>query len=669
MPIKSIKINNFKSLKKIKINFENEKYELCCIMGKNGTGKSSILDSLKYFYDNLNSYNIDRKVIDTSNPYIEKMEIDIIYDLTTLLKKNKNNFIKKELEEIKEYLNLNNEIHVKLTQYKDNSIKFYPDKRKLLKFLHRNFPVYFIDTRFITLENWDIIWEIVSDISKTNLKIDETALTDNLDNTYSSIYGDKYSKTVQIMEKIFKNESISTNKYNYNMRYKNILMSRLGGNEFIKEGNQLNYYSDGLNSLNFMKLIMRLISELSTTGLKEPILIIDEIEIGLHPQYVNLMADIIEENVRKNMNTIISTHSPSLVSSLIKSNLKVQMLRVGTHRNLTIIEIMKEIVEEKNKPIFTINESYCYFSNMIVFVEGASEMQLFMHKRIKGFFNILNKIDIYSYNSNNTKLKFIYPNNTNFKIPHLLIVDMDKILKKAKDKTTNSSKFILNNDYLVNPLSNSEVKKQEKLLYYSKRDYKKFFTYNLRQYIVKFIDKYRFNLDKDIYSIKDKSFERLMLLIKAYCTQYNIFPVKTTIEGILINSNNWDKVVNWLEVTNQCKIETLREVLENDIITVKRLDIKYRTTVLRLIFNGKFDDLKEMKENIFSSSIQKKINTLKKQTGGKADGWITQFIDYYFENYIDIIDDYDKKREQFKSDFLELDSIIQIIKNMIKYDR
>ena len=56
MPIKSISIVNFKSIRKIKLNFENNKYDLHCILGKNGVGKSNILDSIKYFYDNLHPF-------------------------------------------------------------------------------------------------------------------------------------------------------------------------------------------------------------------------------------------------------------------------------------------------------------------------------------------------------------------------------------------------------------------------------------------------------------------------------------------------------------------------------------------------------------------------------------------------------------------------------------
>lgn len=50
MGIKQINIRNFKSLQNVTIDFDKEKYDIQCIIGKNGTGKSNILDAISYFY-------------------------------------------------------------------------------------------------------------------------------------------------------------------------------------------------------------------------------------------------------------------------------------------------------------------------------------------------------------------------------------------------------------------------------------------------------------------------------------------------------------------------------------------------------------------------------------------------------------------------------------------
>lgn len=663
MPIKGIKINNFKSLKNIKINFENNRHDLYCILGKNGSGKSNILDAINYFYNNLIDYNINKDVIDTTNPYTERMEITVVYDLSNLLKKKSNEFIKDELTKIQKYINNNNEICIKMLQYKDNIKSFYPENKELLKFLHRYFPVYLIDTRFITLQNWDMVWEIIGDISQTTFKIENEELLQQLDTAYKNIYGDKYSKTVQILEDIFKKENIDTNKYNYNARYKNIIISRLGGNEFVKDGNKLNYYSDGLNSLNFIKLLIQLIFELSKTGIKEPILIIDEIEIGLHPQYINLLIEIIVTCVNKKTNTLISTHSPSFICELIKSEVSVGIFRVDLYKNYTRIEKMKEIIEEENRSIFTVNESYCYFSNMVVFVEGTSEMQLLSHRKIHNLFAFMNKIDFYSYDSNNTKLKFIYPDKINFKIPYIILIDMDKILSYKKNK------FKIKSESLVNPLSSGNVGQKEKLLYYSTNDIRKQRTHYLRNRIYGFIKKYELILDSNLLYINVDLYERLIGYIETYCKEYNIIPARTTIEGIIINNSNIDKVIEWLyEELNE--ISLLDEILQYDVQTLGKIDIKYRTTIVRVICNGKFDNLKTLKqinsEGMINSELYKNIKEIQKKIGKKTGGWIIKFIDFYFTHYINPIKDNELKKVEFSKDFPELYNILKIIKSMVE---
>lgn len=666
MPIKAIKIKNFKSLKNIKIDFGNKRYDLCCITGRNGAGKSSILQCIKYFYDNLIYNNIDRNVIDNSNPYISKMEIHVVYDISLLSKKNTNNFISNQLKEIKQYQNLNGEIHIKFTQYKDNTIKIYPNNKTLLKFIYKNFPVYFIDTRFIKLENWEDIWDIISEMSLTNIKVTEEQLAASLDETYSKAYGEKYSKIINIIDSIFNNKSITTNRYEYNTRYKDMLISRLGGKEFIRNGNTLDYYSDGLNSFSFIELLMKLISELSTTGLKEPIIMIDELEIGLHPQYINSLIKTIMDSLNKNMRVIISTHSPSIITELVKCNKEVLMLRAGREKSFTTLDIVKDVISKENKYLFTVNEACCYFSNMLVFVEGASEVQLLFHEKIRKLFPILNNVDIYPYNSNNDKLKFIKPSNVNYKIPYLLIVDMDKILKCSIDTSIKKEKFKNNSDGLVNPLYDMELKTKEKLLYYNESTGRKISTYHLRMYIEGFLNRYRFKLSEESYSIEDDSYNKLINAIRYYCVQYNVFPVSTTIEGTLINLKNIDKFIKWIKESKK-----LDETKLDSLILMKSK--KFQVTILRLIFNGKYDNLKTFGEGkgnigdaILSKDIENKIEELKKQAGGKTDGWIIEFIDYYFSNYIDIINDEKTRLEKFKSDFEEVYKILRVIEIMEK---
>lgn len=662
MAISEVRIKNYKSLKNIIMKFDNES-NINCLFGKNGVGKSNILDAMNYFYNNLSQYNLERDIIDKSNPYVYSMEISVLYDVDriyNILSEHENCFIKEELESINKYIvvdkNTNKKmILLKLIQNKDNILNFIPNDKKLLKFIYRYFPIYFFDTRFISLQNWDIIWGMIAEITQTNLKINHGEVISELDSTYKNIYGEMYIKTVKSIEEIFKSENIDINKYNYNERYKNILISRLAGNEFIKEGNKLKYYSDGLNSLNFLKLTLKLIFKLSENGLKEPIVIVDEIEIGLHPQYIIKLVKIITETINKWGNVIISTHSPVLIAELIKCTDLVHLYRVDMFKNISKIEKMQEIVSNEDRDIFTINESYCYFANKLVFVEGASEMQLFSHKKIVKLYSFLDEIDIYCYDSNNTKLNFIYPDKTKFDLPYLVLVDMDKILSYKKSK-----KFIIKKESLVNPLCKEKIKRKEKFLYYSEHKRK---TYSLRNKIESKLKECKFEFDKDKLGIYNKKYDELIKEIQRYCLNYNVYPVTTTLEGLLINNSNVNIFIKWIE----------KEIVGSDALILKNIleynkdNSAYYTEVLRVICNGKFNNLKTLKEveGTIDKDLLKNIKYLNGKIGKKTGGWIIKFIDFYFDENIDDSKGVNVNREIFRKCFPELDCILKIIRDMV----
>ena len=120
------------------MKFDNES-NINCLFGKNGVGKSNILDAMNYFYNNLSQYNLERDIIDKSNPYVYSMEISVLYDVDriyNILSEHENCFIKEELESINKYIvvdkNTNKKmILLKLIQNKDNILNFIPNDKKL----------------------------------------------------------------------------------------------------------------------------------------------------------------------------------------------------------------------------------------------------------------------------------------------------------------------------------------------------------------------------------------------------------------------------------------------------------------------------------------------------------------------------------------------------------
>lgn len=666
MGIHNIKIKNFKSLKNINLNIENDKNKVNCILGKNGTGKSTFIEALNYFYENLNN-NIKFKEfkIDHMNPYIQSMEIEIIYNLDVFSKRNSNEYLREILIELDPYIK-DNKILLRMTQYKNGEIEWFPKESIIRKQISKMFPLYCIDTRFISLKDWSNIWDIVSDLSVTNIKQDNQDVNNKLDDVFKSIYGEKYEKVLDRVSKTFNNEKITINQSDYYNRFKHTLFTRLGGSEFINEERKLDYYSDGVNSLKYIKLTLDLITLLAETGWKKPLIVLDEPEIGLHTQFIEELVECIGDNTSKGLSIFICTHSMQLITGLIKNNINSYIYRMNMYKNYSYLEKMKNIVDEKDKFLISNKETECYFSNAIVCVEGKTEIQLLCNPRIISLFKEIKKVTFYQYNSDNQSMKLIRPDYLNFTIPHLVIVDMDKILKYQDDKKS----FTLKSDGLVNPLKNQSIITNQKYMYYSEQKHN---TYNLQHEIKKVLKNFKFEEDAKMYYIKDRTLKYVMKAIQAYSLEYNVYPVTTTIEGTIVNLENLDIVLLWLDTKlNESKKAKLKTILDKDINHEGKYNKNYRLIITRLILNGKLDSLKTLTEStsnkskLIAANDAKIIEELRGIVGKKTEGWVIDFINYYFNEYIDKLPTEYEKKNKFKEDFKELNIILQIITNMVE---
>ena len=396
-----------------------------------------------------------------------------------------------------------------------------------------------------------------------------------------------------------------------------------------------------------------LISQLSSTGWKNPLLIIDEPEIGLHSSYIEELVSCIQGNINKNVNMILSTHSPHLVSEIIKNDISISIWRIFYNNDYSYFEKMKDIIDDNQKYLVDDIETSCYFSNALLFVEGKSERQLFGNRRLLQLYPEIKKINVVNYDSDNSSLDLIYPSHMNFSVPYLVLVDMDKILKYS----SKSKKFKVNSDKLINPLYNKEVKRKQKFLFYGKGGKKKK-TYHQQLRIYKMLESAQYIQDSKHMYIDDAFFEKLITDVRDYCMQYRTLPVRTTIEGTIVNEDNVEIAIDWLKtkITDEHKNK-----LENILAKEDMMNKKYRATIVRCCLNGKLDILK----NITESGVQKDpivendIKYIKSMIGKKTGGWIQEFIEFYFENYIDIIEDEKKKNDKFKKDFKELNFILR----------
>ena len=87
MPLIRIKIENFKSIKHCDISLS----ELNLFLGENGTGKTSILEAIYYFYQNLTEANINDSIFDENNRFSNEARITLYFDFSEFVKISKSN--------------------------------------------------------------------------------------------------------------------------------------------------------------------------------------------------------------------------------------------------------------------------------------------------------------------------------------------------------------------------------------------------------------------------------------------------------------------------------------------------------------------------------------------------------------------------------------------------
>lgn len=75
MGISKVKIENFKTISRMQLNLEEN--GIICLLGKNGAGKTTIINAINYLYKIAEQpYKIEQ-VIDRKNPYVQKTIIEL----------------------------------------------------------------------------------------------------------------------------------------------------------------------------------------------------------------------------------------------------------------------------------------------------------------------------------------------------------------------------------------------------------------------------------------------------------------------------------------------------------------------------------------------------------------------------------------------------------------
>lgn len=650
--IKRIYIENFKSLEKVSFNYISNPTDVICLIGKNGAGKSNVFKAINYFFKYINKPYSAEKIIDNSNPYIQKCVISVVFDLTLLKKKaEKNQNLQEKFYTIDQYIRYNyeisweniDEIELQMIQYKDGFIKWSIDNHEICETLKTVFPLYYIDSRYLDIFTWEKMWEIISDLSAVPPKIGQPERNEIIDDAFSKIYGEKYTSSKDRIKELFEKNKITLDPYHFDTKYKNAFSMRFGGEQFLIDGMTLDYYSDGTSYFKYLLLLTSLIPQISENSCKFPIILIDEPEIGLHNDFITKFVKCISDNIHNNALLILNTHSPKLIVDFTYYNIKYSLYKVNKKGLHSKIHKMNISWLKSSDHRITVKETECYFYDYLVYVEGETEVQLFNHPKICDLFEKFHKIHFYSFDSNDQRLRSVHSDSLSLGVPYKVLIDMDKVLNYS-DKT---NKFSIKGDKFINPLIN---KKNRCLDYYSYKNNSGVDKLKIRQNIELYLKKNYVLIASKNY-ISNIDFNFLMENVQKYCYQYNVIVNWSTIEGELITYENIDKFIKFASTQ---KISSSAKSQHDNICAVT--DIKEKAVLILSEYCGKTE--------IFKNAIFKG-KKVEKIIQRKTSGWVMEWIDYYFENYLEKLPTNLQKKAQFKKDFPSLFNTLQMLENMV----
>ena len=545
---------------------------------------------------------------------------------------------------------------MQLTKIKNQPIKWNIEPRANREIIYNIFPIYTIDAKNINVESWNLIWKEIGDLIKI-----ENSVATNFQQQIVEILEESQDKKIarrfSELEKVLQDSEIQIKKYTQREYATAITKIYYNGEKFEISEHKPDYYSEGTNSFNYINTLINIVNAIRKKKIKFPTIIIDEPEISLHHKYIDKISENIIDKSKK-IQFLLATHSSRILKNILKEESDDRKVFNLRYKNKYTHCSEMKLLDEKRQITFIEDEHVnCYFSDMLILVEGESELELLNNKYLKILYPILKNIDIIKASSNKVIENSLLPNNRNYKTPDLIIVDMDKIIIKNKEQ---NKMDIKNKDgYFV--FNNKEN------YYYGK---KRLETYYKRKRIEKMTEKCRFHYKLPFYSCDDQNFYELKKYIKEYFLNYNIFVNETTLEGLLVNNENYFIFWKFYKklIGKQKDIKDLEEYYDN-------LNEHDKVNLLRLLVSGKTDYILKLSE---LDKMPKEIyNMIKKYITNKTSGWISLWIEYYliYLLRIDYTNDENKcrklnnellrKKEQckdgFHNDFIELSNLLKEI--------
>lgn len=370
MKIKSVTINNFRSIQHAKIDF----HDYSIIVGENNVGKSNIIDAIRYFYGDLELTMMDWCLINEHEPFDVSVEVE--YDISP-----------------QEYNNLP-------TEYRIHQDKLCVRKEIDLSTVDMGKP---FKSRYVC-PGANQSDRPIEDFLGNVIYIPSG---DNMRHTYKSIL-DKLSESIR------KRIEMTKLSYNFLVKHEFSRLERKIANEIQALGIQpdISFNSQlpqtqmslhveegyGLTDLTVLSTgtqrrviagLIKINAQLNEKlyGIYPTVLLYEEPEAYMHPNAITDLAYDLRGFARiPNQQVIATTHSGHMVSENV---LDIRgLIRVDKQNGLTRIHQNKipasELELAKNLVYFDRPRSDIFFANKVVLVEGPTEYNLYNYLKKRG---------------------------------------------------------------------------------------------------------------------------------------------------------------------------------------------------------------------------------------------------------------------------------------------
>ena len=306
MKIEKVHIKNVKGIKDLELSFKKDDkiLDIIVLAGVNGSGKTTILEAIKDFFDNR---NIDFNDIEKSNIYLEiffeDFEREKIIPFINIDSQNNIYQVFHMLGSYNSYIKENKGLYHQLAKNFDNPPKIiYLPANNSFEEVKTESTTLLKDYQFINIVNSTVMNDIPSYIAtrRNYLATIEEDLT----------MKEVTNKVVNEINGIFDILEIDVRLKGFSKDEKTLpIFENSAGEEFY-----INDLSSGEKQLFLRTLSIKMLEP------NNSIILIDEPELSFYPKWQQRIIEVYKK-IGKNNQIIVATHSPHILGSISNENI------------------------------------------------------------------------------------------------------------------------------------------------------------------------------------------------------------------------------------------------------------------------------------------------------------------------------------------------------------